>query len=1150
MRIFARMVCVLAAIAGALVQLRAADESTRLLRFPATNGAQIVFSYAGQLYTVGKDGGTARRLTDGPGYAIFPRFSADGTQLAFTAQYDGNTEVYVMPAEGGVPKRLTYTATLGRDDLSDRMGPNNIVLAWKNTTNEIAFRSRMRSTNDFIGQLYTVALDAELPKQLPVPRGGFMSFSPDDTKMAYNRVFREFRTWKHYKGGMADEIWILDFNTGALENISNNDAQDIIPMWAPNNRIYYLSERTGRFNLFSYDLATKQTKQLTQFTDYDIKFPSLGRGAIVFEQAGYVWWFDLQSEQAHRVPIAVKEDFAIARTEIKHVTDFVTHVRPSPDGKRAVVVARGEIFTVPAKHGAVRNLTNSSAAHERDAAWSPDGRWIAYISDETGENELWMRPQDGKGAAQQLTKGADTYYFAPLWSPDSKRLLWADRKLRLRFVDIGSKEVTTVDQAKDFEITDREWSPDGKWVAYVLPEHEGFNVRNDYGRLRLYSVDQKTTRDVTDGWYNVNSPSFSDDGKYLLVASARDFNPSYGNLEFNHIYRDMERVYLFALAKGTESPLKPQSDEVALTEEEKPKDVARPPKPPEVKQGDAADDKPAADKKDDADSAKKNDEEADNGDEKKDAKKDAVKKPVVVKVDFDGLSDRLVGLPIEPSNYSHLHMLGDKIYYVRVPSDPDDDEDPSKPHGKLCMYDLKERKETELLDKVSSIAMAAKGKKMLISQGKQHAIVDVPTAKIEIKDKEKLDLSGLEMTLDRTAEWKQIFDESWRQMRDFFYVPNMHGVAWPAIHDRYAALLPYVRHRNDLTYVIGEMIGELNIGHAYVGGGDRANPMHKIKTGLLGAELSRDPASRAYRIDRIIRGENWQDKTRSPLTEIGVDAKEGDFILAVNGKPVRDMVNIYASLLDTVGKQVTLRLNSKPSEDGARDVVVVPIADESPLYYYDWVQHNIAYVAQKTGGKVGYIHIPDMGPEGLNEFAKHFYPQLTKKALIVDVRGNGGGNVSAQVIERLHRQLVGWNVYRNTTPFTNPDATFVGPMACLENEFSASDGDIFPYRFKTLHMGPIIGKRTWGGVVGIRGTLPFSDGGMMMRPEFTFYSIDGKQWQVEGHGVDPDIVVDNDPTREFRGEDQQLDKAIAVVVDELKTKEVNVPPPPAPPVKN
>src|SRR5580704_8699230 len=520
-------------------------DTTRLLRFPTTNDTQIVFCYAGEIYTVGKDGGVARRLTSGPGYSSFPRFSADGKQIAFTSQYDGNTEVYVMPAEGGEPKRLTYTATLGRDDISDRMGPNNLVMAWENTKPLVVFRSRMKSFNDFIGSLFTVGLDAELPQQLPVPRGGFVSFSPDDSKMAYNRIFREFRTWKHYRGGQADDIWIFDFKTGALEDITNNPAQDIIPMWAPNNKIYFLSDRDGRMNLFSYDLATKQTAQHTFFKDYDIKFPSLGRGGIVFEQAGYVWHFDLETEKARQVPIAIKEDFAGSRTELVNVSKFVTTVHPSPDGKRVVVVARGDFFTVPAKDGATRNLTNTSGVHERDAVWSPDGKWIAYNSDQTGENELFIRSQDGHAKPVQITSGADTYYYAPIWSPDSKKLLWSDYRQRLRLVDIETKTVADVDRATAAEITNYTWSPDSKWVAYARPEDASL------GKVWLYSLDEKKRLEVTDGWYAANSPAFSDDGKYLFFTSSRDFKPLLGDTEFEHIYRDMQRIYLVTLAKAT-----------------------------------------------------------------------------------------------------------------------------------------------------------------------------------------------------------------------------------------------------------------------------------------------------------------------------------------------------------------------------------------------------------------------------------------------------------------------------------------------------------------------------------------------------------------------------------------------------------------------
>ncbi len=1107
---------VLLAICAAAAAAAAPDNETRLLRFPATNGRDIVFSYAGELYTVGLDGGTARRLTSGPGYAMFPRFSADGAQLAFTAQYDGNTEVYVMPASGGAPKRLTYTATLGRDDVSDRMGPNNLVMAWKNKSAEIAFRTRMRSYNDFIGQLFTVGLDADLPKQLPVPRGGFLSFSPDDTKIAYNRVFREFRTWKRYRGGQADDIWIYDLKTGTLEDITNNPAQDIIPMWGPNGRIYFLSDRDGHLNLYSYDLATKQTAQHTQFKDFDVKFPSMGGGKIVFEQAGRIWVFDLASASAKAVSIAVQEDFVGSREKLVNVAKFAVSAAPSPDGKRAVVVARGDVFSVPAKDGPTRNLTQTSAAHERDATWSPDGKWIAYIGDATGENELYVRTQDGRDAPMQLTKDADTYYYRPHWSPDSKKLLWSDRLQRLRIVDIATKAVTEVDHDPVFEVRQYAWSPDSKWVAWSRPEDDTLE------RVFLYSLDSAKKFPVTDGWYAANSPSFSADGKFLFFASSRDFKPTFGATEFNHIYRNMERVYVAVLAKDTESPLKPRSDEVEIAKA----DAAK---------ADAATD----DKAEKADKAEK----GDKGEKKDGAKHTDAKKPVVVKVDEDGLSDRVVGLPITAANYGSIQSVGDKVYYVRSGDEEDDEEAPTPggPARTLAVYDFKERKET-VLGKVAAFEITADGKKMLVKTGKDFAIVDVPGAKLEVKD--KLDLSGLEMRLDPRAEWTQIYNECWRQMRDFFYNPKMNGVDWSVQRAKYAALLPYVQHRNDLTYIIGELIGELNNGHAYVGGGGARPEVPRIAMGLLGAELSRDTATRAYRIDKVLRGENWGHEARSPLTDIGVKVSEGDYILAVNGQPVAAMENIYQSLIGLADKQVVLSVNAKPVVDGAHDVTVVPVADEAPLYYYNWVQHNIEYVAAKTGGKVGYIHIPDMGQAGLNEFVKHFYPQLRKKALIIDDRGNGGGNVSPQIVERLQRELVMVEVARNSTPQTNPGGMQLGPKVLLLDEFSASDGDIFPFRFKTLGLGKLIGKRSWGGVVGIREPLPLMDGGFFSRPEFAPYAKDGKSWVIESHGVDPDIVVDNDPAKEFHGEDQQLDRAIDEALTELKTHEQTLPPPP------
>ena len=1073
----------------------------RVLRFPAVSYDQVVFSYGGDLYTVPLAGGLARKLTSFyEGYEAFARFSPDGKSIAFTGEYDGNREVYLIPAEGGAPKRLTYTPTLGRDDISDRMGPNNLVMGWTPDGKSVVFRSRMREWNDFNGQLYLVPSAGGTPDELPLPRGGFCSFSPDGKKFAYNRIFREFRTWKRYRGGMADDIWVYDFATKKIENITNNPALDLIPMWK-GDRIYFVSDRDDnkRVNLYVYDLKTRETRKLTEFAEYDIKFPSLGPNHIVFENGGYIYKFDLASEKTDKLPVTIADDAVGARSRLTKVADQITGGDISPDGKRALFGAHGEIFTVPAQYGNTRNLTRTPGVHERNGVWSPDGKWIAYISDKTGEDEIYIRAQDGSGEPQQLTKNADTYKYQLFWSPDGKKIMWDDRLQRLNCLDVATKEVVTIVKAEAGEIQRFAWSPDSRWITYAKPEVETMM------KVYLYSLDAKKTYEVTDGWYNSADPAFSADGKYLFFVSNRDFNPIFSATEFDHAYLSLSRVYFVTLAKDTKSPFEPKSDEVAVKKE------AEAPAP-------AAPAKAAA---------------------KPETKTEAPATGAVpIKVDPDGLKGRIIALPIETANYGDITAVGNAVYYLRV---KDMENQPS-----LMLYDLGELKEKDL-GKIGRYGVSADGKKMLVVKDRAFGIIDLPKGPVSLES--RLDLSGMECTVDPRQEWNQIYEECWRQMKYFFYAPNMHGIDWAATRRKYEPLVASANSRADLTYVIGEMIAELSAGHAYVGGGDIARPQ-RIQTGLLGAEIERDPASKYYRIKKILKGQNWNPGLVSPLTQIGVNAREGDFILAVNGRPTSQMANLYQALVDTVGKQVSLRLNSKPTEAGSRVAVVVPIANEAPLYYYNWVEANIAKVSTASGDRVGYIHIPDMSDEGLNEFVKYFYPQLRKKALIIDVRGNGGGSVSPLVIDRLRRQIAMVGVARNTSAAPDPFESVMGPMVCLLDEFSASDGDIFPYRFKKYNLGKLIGKRSWGGVVGIRNSLPLLDGGSLFKPEFATYGSSGEGWIIEGHGVDPDIVVDNDPAREFAGIDEQLDKAIAVILEELKTKGQELPPIPVFPDKS
>ena len=1052
-----------------------ATDEARLLRFPATNGSEIVFSYAGDLYTVPVSGGEARRLTSHIGYEMFARFSPDGKSIAFTGEYDGNREVYLIPARGGEPRRLTYTSTNSRDELGDRMGPNNIVMTWNPDGKGIVYRNRIG--DGFSGNLWTVSPDGAMPSKLPLPEGGFCSWSPDGKQLAYNRVMREFRTWKYYRGGMADDVWIWNPDRGTVENITSNDAQDIFPMWV-GEEIFFASDRDMTMNIFVYNTRTKTTSKVTDFKDFDVKFPSTDGHTIVFEQAGYIWKLDPATRKAEKVSITISSDNVYSRPERRSVSGRISAYSLSPDGSRLAVTARGEVFDVPASTGVTRNITRTPGANERVADWSPDGKSIAYVSDRTGETEIWLQDAtDESKAPVQLTKGSDTYIRSIQWSPDGKKILYSDRKNRLVELDPATKASRVLMTCPESEFYGVEYSPDSKWLTYTKP------ISAEISIVYLYEIATGKEYPVTEKWYNSGSPAFSADGKYLLFTSDRDLSPIYSRVEWNYAYTNMSALYMTMLAADTPSPLLPRDGEAAPA---KAAPAAPAPTPAAAKKGSKA--APAA---------------------------TAAPAGVVVKVDPEGLADRIIKLPVQAAR--GFYCDGKRLWYVSG--------------RETKCYDFATGKDDKCADGSFSYRQGDK-KALFVSGPGNYFVADFPSPRVAPGS--RINMSDMVAVVDYSQEWPQVFDEVWRAFRDGFYLENMHGRDWNAIKVKYSALLPYVKTRLDLNYVIGEMISELACGHAYVSVGEYPKP-ERIEMGLLGAELSKADGG-FFRIDRILQGAPYTSTLRSPFTEPGIGVSEGDFITAIDGVSTADVANIYSLLAGKAGVLTELTVNSRGAA-GGRKVVVKPIADEYPLYHYEWVQKNIRTVEEKSGGKVGYIYIPDMSQEGLNEFVRYYYPQLDKEALIIDDRANGGGNVSPMIIERLQREVYRMTMRRTSSMVgTEPEGTHTGPKVLLIDKYSASDGDLFPWSFKANNLGTVIGTRTWGGIIGISGSLPYMDGTDVRVPFFTNYEAKTGQWIVENHGVDPDIWLDNDPVREAAGEDQQLLKAIEVALEQIKTR--------------
>jgi tricorn protease len=1051
-----------------------------LLRYPDVSDSHIAFVYAGDIWTAPKSGGDAVRLSTPAGEEVFPRFSPDGKEIAFGGNYDGNADLYVMPTAGGVPTRLTH------HPMNDRM------LDWYPDGKSILYSTSMNSGKQRFNQLYRLSKKGGLPEKLPVPYGEFGTVAADGKTLAYMPVTRDFRTWKRYRGGSMTDIWTFDLESRTSKNVTDFAANDAQPMWH-GKTLYFISDRGSatRYNLWAWNSESGDLRQITRFKEFDVRFPAIGPSDLVFENGGSLYLMSLSDEKYKSIEIDVVTDRATLKPRAVPVAGLMRSADISPSGKRALVGARGEVFTVPKEHGVIRNLTRSSGVAERSPAWSPDGAEIAYWSDRSGEYELTIRPSDGSGQEERLTRLGPGFRYGVNWSPDSRKVAYIDQAMKIWIYDRDKKKPILVDQAlyfmhgalAGFSVS---WSSDSRWMAY----HRDLDTR--MRAVFLYDTTSGESHQVTAGFYDCSNPVFDPDGKYLYLQTARNWNPVYSDLDTTWVYNNMTGIGAVPLRKDVPSPLAPRNDEEEIEKD--------------------------SDKEDDEAS----DEKGDNEDEGAEDDEDDEKKPDPVEIDLDGFERRLVMLPAETGNYGQMGAVSGKVIYQRGPRTGSGGN-----ASPIVYWDLEEREEATIIGDADFFVISADGKSMLLGSDGAAAIVDV--GKDQKMDK-ALALADLEMQLDPMAEWKQIFNDAWRIERDFFYDPAMHGQDWDEMRRRYGALVDDAVTRWDLDFILGELIGELNASHSYKGGGDMEQPRRR-NVGLLGCDYELHDG--AYRIAKIVEAAIWDTEVRSPLSEPGVDVQQGDYLLAVNGVPLDTSKDPWAAFQGLAGKTVMLTVNDKPSMEDAREVLVETLGDETRLRNLAWIESNRRYVEEKTNGRVGYAYVPSTGIDGQTELRRMFAPQFTKDALIIDERFNNGGQIPTRFIEMLNRPITNYWGVRDGKDWQWPPASHVGPKAMLINQWSGSGGDCFPYYFRKAGLGPLIGKTTWGGLIGISGAPGLIDGGVVTVPTFSFYDTDG-EWAVENTGVAPDIEVVDDPALMTDGGDPQLDRAIREMLDALE----------------
>ena len=1083
-----RIVLVLSFVLGA-TSIGLAQDGTLLMRTPTMNKTHIVFSYAGDLWSVERGGGSASRLTAGVGREFGPLFSPDGETIAFTGEYDGNVDVYVMPASGGVPRRLTYHP--GADQAA----------GWTPDGKQVLFVSGRTSETGRSARLFTIPIEGVNPTAVPLPMAFEGSYSPDGSHLAYVPLPRGFNAWKHYRGGMATPILIADLSDSSVEKVPRTDSNDFNPMWI-GSKIYFLSDRGGPITLFAYDTGSKQVTQVIQNNGLDIKTAAASAGAtadtIVYEQFGSLNLFDLRSGTTKKVEITINGDIPTVRAKYEKVGTRIMNSGLSPTGARALFEARGEILTVPAEKGDVRNLTNTPGVADRDPAWSPDGKWIAYFSDESGEYALHLRQQSGMGDVRKIGLGSPpSFFYSPTWSPDSKKIAFSDKRLNLWYVDLDKGSPVKIDTSRRGRDFSPSWSPDSRWVAYTKPLESWYNA------VFIYSLEEAKTSQVTDGLSDASSAAFDKGGKHLYFMASTDIGPGFFGFDMSsYSHQSTRSVYVVVLSKTDPSPLAAESDEEKVSEEKK---------------DDGKGDKPA-------EGEKKADGDAPAAAAKPADKSDAKKPPPKVAIDFDRIGQRVLAMPIPARNYDELRAgKANTIFLLESPPPS-----PGTMGVTLHKFDLEKRKFEKVLDSVTSFDLSANGEKMLFRQGESWFIA--PTGQPVKPGEGKIKAEDMEVYVDPKAEWRQMYREAWRINRDFFYDPNHHGLDIKAAEKKYEPYLASLTHRADLSYLFQEMFGELTVGHLYVQGGDVPDPK-RVSGGLLGADYSVENGR--YRFAKIYDGENWNPQVRAPLTQPGVNVREGEYLLGVNGRDLTSNENIYSFFQNTANKQVVIRVGPNPDGAGSREVTVVPVANEGGLRNLAWIEGNRRKVDQMSGGKLAYVWLPDTAGGGYTNFNRYYFAQLNKQGAVIDERFNGGGSAADYIIDYLMKPLNSYWAVREGDDFRQPFGTMPGPKAMIINEYAGSGGDYMPWMFHRYNIGPLIGKRTWGGLVGIGGYPTLIDGGSVTAPHFAFYTPEGK-WEVENHGVAPDIDVEMDPKAWRQGRDPQLEKAVEVVMEALR----------------